>query len=104
MRIMRISDFQSKEVINVIDGKRLGHICDLEVDLHHGRIDAIVIPGSQKFLGLFGSSSDLIIPWHNVIKIGSDVVLVEVHEVVRNSAEDFGQRNYLEKMDRRLFE
>ena len=104
MRKMRISDFQSKEVINVLDGKRLGNICDLEVDLHLGRVDAIIIPGSPKFLGLFGSNSDLIIPWHNVVKIGSDVVLVEVHEVTRSSSEDYAQRSYLEKMDRRLFE
>lgn len=78
---MKISDFQTKDVINVVDGKRLGHISDLELDLRQGLIEAIVVPASSKFLGLFGSGGDLIIPWKNIVKIGSDVVLVKMEEL-----------------------
>lgn len=77
---MKISDFQTKDVINVVDGKRLGHISDLEVDLRQGVIEAIVIPVNSKFFGIFGGGSDLIIPWKNIVKIGSDVVLVKMEE------------------------
>lgn len=77
---MKISDFQTKDVINVVDGKRLGHISDLEVDLRQGVIEAIVVPVNSKFLGIFGGGSDLIIPWKNIVKIGSDVVLVKMEE------------------------
>lgn len=77
---MKISDFQTKDVINVVDGRRLGQISDLELDLNKGVIEAIVVPGYSKFMGLFGSGNDLIIPWKNIVKIGSDVVLVRMEE------------------------
>ncbi|WMT42445.1 YlmC/YmxH family sporulation protein [Paenibacillus sp. D2_2] len=78
---MKISDFQTKEVINVVDGKRLGHISDLEIDLRQGIIEAIVIPVNTKFMGIFGGGSDLVIPWKNIVKIGADVVLVKMDEL-----------------------
>lgn len=53
-RGMKISDFQTKDVINITDGKRLGQISDLELDLQQGRIEAIVVPGYSRFMGLFG--------------------------------------------------
>ncbi|MDT3426490.1 YlmC/YmxH family sporulation protein [Paenibacillus forsythiae] len=77
---MKISDFQAKDVINIIDGRRLGQISDLELDLRRGVIDAIIVPGYTRFLGLFGGGADLVIPWRNIVKIGSDVVLVKMEE------------------------
>ncbi|WP_426333097.1 YlmC/YmxH family sporulation protein [Paenibacillus silvae] len=80
-RGMKISDFQTKDVINITDGKRLGQISDLELDLQQGKIEAIVVPGYSRFMGLFGGGADLIIPWRNIVKIGSDVILVKMDEV-----------------------
>lgn len=71
------SDLKMKEVINVIDGKRLGTITDIEIDVDTGRLTAIVVPGTGKFLGLFGRNEDVVIPWEKINKIGSDVILVE---------------------------
>lgn len=47
----KISDFQVKDVVNVANGKKLGHIADLEINLNTGKIDAIIIPGAGKMLG-----------------------------------------------------
>lgn len=77
---MKISDFQTKDVINIVDGKKLGQISDLELDLRQGRIESIVVPSTNKFMGLFGGGTDLIIPWRNIVKIGADVVLVKMEE------------------------
>jgi len=77
---LKISDFQTKDVINIVDGRKLGHISDLELDLRQGRIDAIVVPSYSKFLGMFGGGTELIIPWRNIVKIGADVVLVKMEE------------------------
>lgn len=77
---MKISDFQTKDVINIVDGKKLGQISDLELDLRQGRIDSIVVPNHSRFFGMFGGGADVIIPWRNIVKIGLDVVLVKLEE------------------------
>ena len=77
---MKISDFQTKDVINIVDGKKLGHISDLELDLRQGRIDSIVVPSQARFFGLFGGGTEVIIPWRNIVKIGEDVVLVRLED------------------------
>lgn len=77
---MKISDFQTKDVINIVDGKKLGQISDLELDMRQGRIESIVVPSMGKFFGMFGSSTEVIIPWKNIVKIGLDVVLVKLDE------------------------
>jgi YlmC/YmxH family sporulation protein len=75
--MIHISDFQTKDVVNIIDGRNLGQISDLELDLRTGRIEAIVVPGPSKFFGFFSNGNDLVIPWKNIVKIGTDVVLVK---------------------------
>ena len=77
--LLRISDLRAREVINVIDGRRLGFIGDLDIDLESGRVRAIVVPGQGKLLGLFGRDNDVYIPWDKIVKIGEDVILVDVH-------------------------
>ncbi|OXM86037.1 YlmC/YmxH family sporulation protein [Paenibacillus rigui] len=78
---MKISDFQTKDVINIVDGKKLGQISDLELDLRQGRIESIVVPNTSRFFGLFGGGTDVVIPWKNIVKIGTDVVLVKLEDV-----------------------
>lgn len=77
---MKISDFQTKDVINIVDGKKLGQISDLELDMRQGRIESIVVPNTSRFFGLLGGGTEVIIPWKNIIKIGMDVVLVKLDE------------------------
>ncbi|MEH7117856.1 YlmC/YmxH family sporulation protein [Neobacillus vireti] len=73
---MKISEFQIKDVVNVSDGKRLGNIGDIEINLTTGKIEAVVISGGGRVLGFFGKDDDIVIPWKNIIKIGHDVILV----------------------------
>lgn len=76
----RTSDFRQKEVINISDGKRLGFVHDVEINLESGRLDAIVIPGEGRFFGLFGKDNEYVIPWSKIKKIGEDIILVEFDE------------------------
>lgn len=75
--MLKTSDLKVKEVINIIDGKRLGAITDIEIDVESGKLTSIVVPGNGKFLGLFGRNEDVVIPWEKISKIGFDVILVE---------------------------
>lgn len=77
--MMKISELQVKDIVNMDNGKRLGQLTDLDINLNTGAIEALVINASGKMMGLFGKESEeIIIPWKNIIRIGSDVILVEV--------------------------
>jgi len=76
--VLKTSDLRVREVINITDGRRLGAMSDVEVDLETGRVTAIVVPGPLRFLGLLGRESDYVIPWEKIVKIGPDVILVEL--------------------------
>ena len=70
---------KNKEVINIYDGRSLGFVSDIEVDLERGVIDGIVIPGSRGFMGFFNrGEGDTVIKWDKVRTVGDDVILVDV--------------------------
>ncbi|MBS1348565.1 MAG: YlmC/YmxH family sporulation protein [Firmicutes bacterium] len=71
-----ISELRRKDVINEIDGKKLGYVYDIEIDINSGAIDAVIIPGESRFLGFFVRSEETIIPWDKIKKIGLDVILI----------------------------
>ncbi|BDG48128.1 hypothetical protein PspKH34_26890 [Parageobacillus sp. KH3-4] len=77
---MRISEFQTKDVVNVANGKKLGNIGDIDIDLQTGQIQSLIILGAGKVLGLFGREEETVIPWQNIVKVGADVILVRLHE------------------------
>ncbi len=75
--MVRVSDLRDRDVINVNDGKRLGIISDIDLDLENGKVKAIILPGHGGFMGVIGRKNDLIIPWERVKKIGIDTILVD---------------------------
>ena len=75
---VRFTKLQCKEGICVNDGRRLGFISDVEVEVPEGNICAIIVPGPCRFLGLFGRKDDFCIPWNCIRRVGPDIVLVDV--------------------------
>ncbi len=73
-----INDLKNKEVINVTDGKRLGFVSDIEVDVCDARLLSIVLPGEG---GLFSHAPDIKIPWACIQHIGEDLILVCVKDL-----------------------
>ena len=71
------SDLRYREVIDIHTGLRLGYVCDLEFDDSDGRIISLVTPGRAKMLGLLGREDDYVLPWSCIVRIGSDIILVE---------------------------
>lgn len=76
----RSSDLRQKEVINISDGRRLGFVSDVELDLETGKIEAVILPGNTKVFGLLGKDSEFVIPWDRIKKIGEDIILVEMDD------------------------
>lgn len=76
----RSGELRQKEVINISDGKRLGFVSDVEINLEDGKLEAIVLPGSGRIFGIIGKDSELIIPWEKIKKIGEDIILVDMDD------------------------
>lgn len=72
-----INDLKDKEVINICDGKRLGYINDVEIDVCSGCVLAIVVLFDCRVFG-FGKCEELVIPWDKIGCFGKDAVLVNV--------------------------
>ncbi|MEG1437058.1 MAG: YlmC/YmxH family sporulation protein [Oscillospiraceae bacterium] len=68
------SDLRNKEVINKLDGSRLGCVCDIELDTMTGQMVALVIFGRSKLFG--AASEDIRVLWHEIEVIGDDTILV----------------------------
>lgn len=91
--LTKTSELREREVVNILDGRRLGLASDLELEIETGRIKAIVVPGPGKFLKIFGKTEEFVIPWEWIRKIGVDVILVEAPMYVEDKASivTFGQ-------------
>lgn len=77
--MLNTDSIRDKEVINICDGKSMGFVCDIEINLKEGRIEGIVLPRQRGFFNLFGKESeDFVIKWKDVRTVGEDVILVEV--------------------------
>ncbi len=71
-------ELRCKEVVNVVDGRKLGHMVDMVIDLMSARVLGIVVPDGKSFWNVFKSSSQLFIPFNCIVKIGEDAILVEL--------------------------
>ena len=75
---MRFCDFKRKQVINVCDCRRLGFVDDLEFNECTGQICAIVVREQSKWLWMFGCDCEYVIGWDKIVKIGPDIIMVDV--------------------------
>ncbi len=71
---MRLSDLQSKNIVNVLDGKNVGTIIDANIN-ETGSIESLVIEANKKFLS-FSKDEETLVLWKDITKIGEDVILV----------------------------
>ena len=72
---MSFSELRAKEVVNTQDGRKLGKVCDIVLCYPENRWLGIVVPGSRGFLR---KKNELFIDLKSIVKIGEDVVLVNV--------------------------
>ena len=72
---MRLSELQNKEVLNMEDGKVIGKIIDVVIN-DKGNIEKIVVEKYKFIISMFTSHAEIEVPWHNIDKIGEDVILI----------------------------
>lgn len=67
------SQLRAKEVINTQDGRKLGKVCDVALCYPENKWVGIVAPNGSLF-----SKNGLYIEMKHIVKIGEDVILVNV--------------------------
>ena len=76
MVILRLSDLQSKAIVSITDGRNVGNIIDVKVDIPTGTIISLVIEANKSFFSFSNKGLDTEIRWKKITKIGEDVILV----------------------------
>lgn len=61
--MISILEFQVKDVVNVLNGKKLGSIGDIDINVIIGKIQVIILGGNGKVFGFFGKEEELVILW-----------------------------------------
>ena len=84
--LAKTSELREREIINILDGKKLGFTSDLEIDPATGKIIALVLPAPGRLRWLLGKTEEIIIPWRQIKKIGIDVILVDLPQQVENGS------------------
>ena len=70
---MRLSELQTKEIINMSTGKRLGLIIDVIVD-DNGLIKSLILEEKK---GKKFSREEYELDWSQISKIGDDIILAK---------------------------
>ena len=68
------SELKQKEVINLIDGKHMGKVCDISLTFPKGDVLGFTVTGCK---GFRFTKQEIFLPLKCVVKIGQDAVLVK---------------------------
>lgn len=75
--MISLSELQTKEVVLLETGKRLGFIVDFELDDTNGFIKALIVASRQTGGNLFNRATEIVILWENIETIGDDFILIK---------------------------
>ena len=78
---MLFSELKCKDVVNLRDCRKMGHVIDFEFDECTGCIIKIMVPGvdgKNCFKRLIGCDTEYVICYGDIKQIGPDIILVDV--------------------------
>ena len=74
---MHLSDLQTKDVVNINDGKKIGRIIDAVIN-DTGIIEYLSIEKRGSLNNLFNKDNETTITFKQIKRIGEDVILVDI--------------------------
>ena len=74
---MFLSDLQTKDLISIKDGRRIGRIIDAEIN-QEGQLIYLIIEEKKNFRKMIASQSETKVEFTKITKIGADVILVDL--------------------------
>lgn len=72
---VNFSELKQKDVINLVDGKHLGRVCNISFTFPESKILGFTVTGCK---GFKFSRQEIFLPIKTVVKIGEDAVLVNL--------------------------
>lgn len=75
---MRLSDLQNKDIVSMIDGKKIGNIIDVSLD-EQGKLISLIV--AQNKLFHFFNNNEIEVKWFQISKIGEDVILIDLKKL-----------------------
>ncbi|MDQ0217027.1 YlmC/YmxH family sporulation protein [Peribacillus cavernae] len=77
---MRLSELSGKEIVDVKRAERLGVLGQTDLEINEsGQITALIIP-SVKWFGLKKNGNEVRVPWNQIKKIGTDMIIIDITE------------------------
>ena len=76
--MIRVSDIMEKEIINEKNGKRMGFITDIDMDINEGKVISFSISGDSGRAFFSRGYEEEAISWNDILKIGCDTIIVNI--------------------------
>lgn len=80
LELHSLNAMRNMEVIDILTGTKIGFIKDFKIDCDENKIISLILPGEIK--SWFGKEEEKEILWKDIVKIGTDVILVNTKEKV----------------------
>ena len=74
LELHSLNAMRNMEVIDILTGTKIGFIKDFKINCDDNKIISLILPGEIK--SWFGKEDEKEILWKDIIKIGTDVILV----------------------------
>lgn len=78
LELHSLNAMRNMEVIDILTGSKIGYISDFKIDCDTNKIVSLILPGEIK--SWFSKDNNIEILWNDIVKIGSDVILVKVNQ------------------------
>lgn len=75
LELHSLNAMRNMEVIDIETGSKIGFIKDFKIDCSTNKILSLILPGEIK--SWFGKDEEVEVLWKDIVKIGSDVILVK---------------------------
>ncbi|MGN0144959.1 MAG: YlmC/YmxH family sporulation protein [Clostridium sp.] len=78
LELHSLNAMRNMEVIDILTGSKIGYISDFKIDCDTNKIISLILPGEIK--SWFSKDDNIEILWSDIVKIGSDVILVKANK------------------------
>ncbi len=78
LELHSLNAMRNMEVIDIETGTKIGFIRDFKIDCDENKIISLILPGEMK--SWFAKEDEKEILWNDIVKIGTDVILVNAKD------------------------